>query len=39
MSETKSKRKLYGLEEKLRLLDEADRPGESIATVAGKDEV
>jgi len=36
MSETKGKRKLYSLEEKLRLLDEADRPGESIGTVARK---
>ena len=36
MSGTKVKRKQYGLEEKLRLLDEADKPGESIATVARK---
>ena len=36
MSETKGKRKLYSLEEKLRLLDEADKPGESIGTVARK---
>lgn len=36
MSETKGKRRLYSPEEKLRLLDEADKPGESIGTVARK---
>jgi transposase len=35
-AESRQKRRRYSLEERIKLLDEADKPGESISTVARK---